>query len=117
MIPGTFTSLIGWEWSSIPTGANLHRIVISPDGAEKSSQYLPFGSDQSQYPEDLWKWLGETQKRTGARFLAIPHNSNISKGYMFDTTTLRGEEITADYATRRMAWEPVVEMTQIQRGQ
>jgi hypothetical protein len=110
--PGTFTSLIGWEWSSIPTGANLHRIVISPDGAEKSSQYLPFGSDQSQYPEDLWKWLGETQERTGARFLAIPHNSNISKGYMFDTTTLRGEEITADYATRRMAWEPVAEMTQ-----
>jgi len=111
--PGTFTSLVGWEWSSIPTGANLHRIVISPDGAEKSNQYLPFGSDQSQYPEDLWKWLGETQERTGARFLAIPHNSNISKGYMFDTTTLRGEEITADYATRRMAWEPVVEITQI----
>ncbi len=111
--PGTFTSLVGWEWSSIPTGANLHRIVISPDGAEKSSQYLPFGSDQSQYPEELWKWLGETQERTGARFLAIPHNSNISKGYMFDTTTLRGEEITADYATRRMAWEPVVEITQI----
>ncbi len=111
--PGTFTSLVGWEWSSIPTGANLHRIVISPDGAEKSNQYLPFGSDQSQYPEELWKWLGETQERTGARFLAIPHNSNISKGYMFDTTTLRGEEITADYATRRMAWEPVVEITQI----
>ena len=111
--PGTFTSLVGWEWSSIPTGANLHRIVISPDGAEKSSQYLPFGSDQSQYPEDLWTWLEETQERTGARFLAIPHNSNISKGYMFDTTTLRGEEITADYATRRMVWEPVVEMTQI----
>ena len=111
--PGTFTSLIGWEWSSIPTGANLHRIVISPDGAEKSNQYMPFGSDQSQYPEDLWKWLGETQERTGARFLAIPHNSNISKGYMFDTTTLRGEEITADYASRRMAWEPVAEITQI----
>ncbi len=111
--PGTFTSLIGWEWSSIPTGVNLHRIVISPDGAEKSNQYLPFGSDQSQYPDDLWKWLGETQERTGARFLAIPHNSNISKGYMFDTTTLRGEEITAEYATRRMAWEPVAEITQI----
>ena len=111
--PGTFTSLVGWEWSSIPTGANLHRIVISPDGADKSSQYLPFGSDQSQYPEDLWQWLGDTQERTGARFLAIPHNSNISKGYMFDTTTLRGEEITADYATRRMAWEPVAEITQI----
>jgi len=29
--PGTFTSLLGWEWSSIPLGANLHRIVITPD--------------------------------------------------------------------------------------
>lgn len=111
--PGTFTSLIGWEWSSIPTGANLHRIVISPDGADKATQYLPFGSHLSQYPEDLWAWLGDTQERTGSRFLAIPHNSNISKGYMFDTTTLKGEPITAEYAARRMSWEPVAEITQI----
>ena len=111
--PGIFTSLLGWEWSSIPMGANLHRIVISPDGAEKGKQFLPSGSDQSQYPEDLWQWLDETQKQTGARFLAIPHNSNISKGYMFDDTTLRGEPITAEYARRRMQWEPVVEATQI----
>ena len=111
--PGTFTSLLGWEWSSIPMGANLHRIVISPDGAEKGKQFLPYGSDQSQYPEDLWQWLDETQQQTGARFLAIPHNSNISKGYMFDDTTLRGDPITAEYARRRMQWEPVVEVTQI----
>ena len=111
--PGIFTSLLGWEWSSIPMGANLHRIVISPDGAEKGKQFLPYGSDQSQYPEDLWQWLDETQKQTGARFLAIPHNSNISKGYMFDDTNLRGEPITAEYARRRMQWEPVVEATQI----
>ena len=111
--PGTFTSLLGWEWSSIPMGANLHRIVISPDGAEKGKQFLPYGSDQSQYPEDLWQWLDETQQQTGARFLAIPHNSNISKGYMFDDVTLRGEPITAEYARRRMQWEPVVEVTQI----
>jgi hypothetical protein len=111
--PGTFTSLIGWEWSSIPTGANLHRIVISPDGGETATQYLPYGSDQSQYPEDLWAWLDSTQQRTGARFLAIPHNSNISKGYMFDSTTLKGEPISAEYAERRIRWEPIVEVTQI----
>ncbi|HAZ80023.1 MAG TPA: hypothetical protein DCX08_08830, partial [Porticoccaceae bacterium] len=111
--PGSFTTLLGWEWSSIPMGANLHRIVITPDGAEKAKKFLPFGSDQSQYPEDLWYWLDQTQKRTGTRFLAIPHNSNISKGYMFDDTTLRGEPITADYARRRIKWEPIVEVTQI----
>jgi hypothetical protein len=103
---------LGWEWSSIPTGANLHRIVITPDGADKATQFLPYGSDKSQYPEDLWQWLDDTQARTGARFLAIPHNSNISKGYMFDTSSLRGVPITADYARRRVAWEPIVEVTQ-----
>ena len=111
--PGVFTTLIGWEWSSLPTGANLHRVVITPDGADKASQFLPYGSDISQYPEDLWQWLDKTEKATGARFLAIPHNSNISKGYMFDVTSLRGEPITADYARRRMRWEPIVEVTQI----
>jgi len=110
--PGKFTSLIGWEWSSIPTGANLHRVVITPDGGDKAKQFLPFGSDQSQYPEDLWAWLEKQQKDKGIRFLAIPHNSNISKGYMFAETNLKGQPITADYARRRMAWEPVAEITQ-----
>ena len=110
--PGKFTSLIGWEWSSIPTGANLHRVVLTPDGGEKARQFLPYGSDQSQYPEDLWQWLETTQKETGTRFLAIPHNSNISKGYMFAETTLKGQPITAEYAKNRVRWEHIVEATQ-----
>ncbi len=111
--PGKFTALLGWEWSSIPTGANLHRVVMSPNGRDQAKQYLPFGSDQSQYPEDLWAWLDETSKKTGSEFIAIPHNSNVSKGYMFAEVTLRGQPITVDYAKTRMAWEPVVEITQI----
>lgn len=111
--PGTFTTFHGWEWSSIPVGANLHRIVFTPDSAEQSKQFVPYGSDQSQYPEDLWNWLEETQARTGSRFVAIPHNSNISKGFMYAETTLKGEEITPEYAKRRLKWEPVSEITQI----
>ncbi len=110
--PGKFTTFLGWEWSSIPTGANLHRVVITPDGIEKGRQYLPFGADQSMYPQDLWAWLDETSKKTGSEFIAIPHNSNISKGYMFPEVTLRGEPIDVNYARTRMAWEPVVEITQ-----
>jgi hypothetical protein len=110
--PGEFTTFIGWEWSSIPTGANLHRIVFTPDGGDKGKQFIPYGSDQSQYPEDLWQWLEDTSERTGARFVAMPHNSNISKGYMYAETTLKGEPITAEYARRRMQWEPVSEVTQ-----
>jgi len=111
--PGQFTTFIGWEWSSIPTGANLHRIVFTPDSGAKAKQFVPYGSDQSQYPEDLWTWLEETRDRTGSRFIAMPHNSNISKGYMYDDKTLKGEAITAQYARRRMLWEPVSEVTQI----
>jgi hypothetical protein len=112
-LPGEFTTFIGWEWSSIPTGANLHRIVFTPDAGDKAKQFVPYGSDQSQYPEDLWQWLEDTQDRTGARFVAMPHNSNISKGYMYAETTLKGAPITAEYAQRRMRWEPVSEVTQI----
>ncbi|MCP5121559.1 MAG: DUF3604 domain-containing protein [Pseudomonadales bacterium] len=111
--PGKFTALLGWEWSSIPAGANLHRVVITPNGREQAAQYMPYGSDQSQYPEDLWAWLGATASRTGSEFIAIPHNSNISKGYMFAETTLRGEPMSADYIKTRKFWEPVVEITQI----
>ncbi|MEH6581569.1 MAG: DUF3604 domain-containing protein [Halioglobus sp.] len=111
--PGEFTSFIGWEWSSIPSGANLHRIVFTPDGGDKAKQFVPFGSDQSQYPEDLWQWLEDTRDRTGTRFLAMPHNANISKGFMYAETTLTGAPITPEYARRRMLWEPISEITQI----
>ena len=112
-IPGIFTSFVGWEWTSTPTGANLHRVIISPDGAEKALKYLPYGSDVSQYPRDLWKWLDTTSKKLSTRFLAIPHNSNLSKGYMFDEYTLEGEPFDATYASMRIKWEPVVEVTQV----
>lgn len=111
--PGTFTTFMGWEWSSIPAGANLHRIVITPNGADKAKQYKPFSFLDSPYPEDLWAWLDKTQQETGSEFIAIPHNSNLSKGYMFDEKTLHQEEITREYARTRMQWEPIVEVTQI----
>jgi hypothetical protein len=111
--PGEFSALIGWEWSSIPGGANLHRVVITSAGASTAQQFQPFGLDDSPFPEDLWAWLESTSSETGADFIAIPHNSNISKGYMFDDKSLRGDPIDADYAARRMKWEMVAEITQI----
>ncbi len=111
--PGEFTSFTGWEWSSIPAGANLHRIVFTPDNGDIARQFLPFGSDESEYPEDLWTWLEQTQARTGARFIAMPHNSNVSRGFMYDRKTLKQQPITREYAERRLRWEPVSEITQI----
>ena len=111
--PGTFTTLIGWEWSSIPSGANLHRVVMTSADAETAGQFLPFSSADSMYPSDLWQWLDETSTATGARFTAIPHNSNISKGYMFpEQNDLRGEPIDEEWVKARARWERVVEATQ-----
>lgn len=111
--PGVFSALIGWEWSSIPGGANLHRVVITDSDAATAQQYDPFGLDDSPFPEDLWAWLEETSAATGADFTAIPHNSNISKGVMFSASSLRGEAMTAEYVALRAKWERVAEITQI----
>ncbi|NOQ82389.1 MAG: DUF3604 domain-containing protein [Myxococcales bacterium] len=111
--PCSFTSFIGWEWTSTPNGNNLHRVVFMPDGEEKARAFLPFSSFDSDKPEDLWAWLEETSERVGTDFVAIPHNSNISGGLMFDEMDSEGRPITAEYARMRMRWEPVVEVTQI----
>ncbi len=111
--PGVFTTLIGWEWSSIPAGANLHRVVFTSADASVAATFRPWSSIDSAYPEDLWGWLEKTSKETGAEFVAIPHNSNISKGYMFDDKSLRGVAMTEEYARLRLRWEPVAEITQI----
>jgi hypothetical protein len=111
--PGEFTTFIGWEWSSTPGGANLHRVVFTDGDSGIGQSFHPYRFIDSQYPEDLWAWLEQTSAATGANFLAIPHNSNLSKGYMFDTKRLRGTEFDADYIALRRKWEPVVEVTQI----
>ncbi|PLW83101.1 hypothetical protein CWI75_06685 [Kineobactrum sediminis] len=111
--PGEFTAMIGWEWSSIPGGGNLHRVVVTDTNAATAQQFQPFGLDDSPYPEDLWRWLEDTSSALDADFVAIPHNSNISKGAMFDTLTLRGEPFSEEYLQLRRQWEPIAEITQI----
>ncbi len=112
-VPGTFTTMFGWEWSSVVQGGkNLHRIVVANTDAEGAASFIPYSSQDSQRPEDLWSWLSATRDRTGIDFIAIPHNSNISGGLMFQMTDSDGEPISAAYARTRQLWEPLVEVTQ-----
>lgn len=111
--PGEFTTLVGWEWTQTASGANLHRIVISDADGKTASTFDPVGSDDAPYPEQLWDKLAEIADETGVDFVSIPHNSNISKGYMFAKRTLKGESFTPEYAIKRLKWEPIVEVTQI----
>jgi hypothetical protein len=111
--PGQFTALIGYEWTSLVKGNNLHRVVVYRDGADKAAQILPFTLADSPDPEDLWQALAAYEQKTGGRVLAIPHNGNLSNGLMFDVETLSGGPLTEEYARQRQRWEPLYETTQI----
>ncbi|HKU14028.1 MAG TPA: DUF3604 domain-containing protein [Steroidobacteraceae bacterium] len=106
--PGTFTTFIGYEWSSMPEGKfNLHRNVIFRGDSAPD----PFSSVDSRRPEDLWSYLEQNRAR-GVEALAIPHNSNASGGYMFDWNDSDGRPIDEAYALRRAANEPLTEISQ-----
>jgi hypothetical protein len=112
--PGRFTAFIGYEWTSMPNGNNLHRNVIFRDGKDKADQIVPFSQYDSFDAEDLWNWMASYEKKTGGRVLAIPHNGNLASGLMFDDVTFGSKKpIDRDYAERRMKWEPVYEVTQM----
>jgi hypothetical protein len=111
--PGHFTAFIGYEWSSVPAGNNLHRVVIFRDSAEKASQVVPFSSIDSPDPERLWDYLDAYERDTGGRVLALTHNGNMSNGLMFPETKFDGSPIDDAYSERRMRWEPITEVTQI----
>ncbi len=90
----------------------MHRVVLTPVSDAAAKQIFPYSANDSENPEDLWLWLTKTRERTGIDFVAIPHNSNLSKGSMFTRTTMSGESMDAGYARLRSDWESVVEVTQ-----
>ena len=107
--PGTFTTLAGYEWTAAPKAGNMHRNVIFRD---TNVPDLPFSALDSADEEKLWAWMAEQEKR-GSRLLAIPHNSNGSKGYMFEPVDNAGKPLTAEYAKLRSHFERLIEMMQI----
>jgi hypothetical protein len=111
--PGKFTAFGGYEWSSMPGGRNLHRVVIFADGEDRTSQVVPFSAQDSTDPEELWDYMAAYEKKTGGRVLAIPHNGNVSQGQMFALETLGGKPFDKAYAKRRSRYEPLYEVTQI----
>ncbi len=111
--PGLFTAFIGFEWTSMPNGNNLHRNVIFRDGKDKADTIVPFSQYDSFDPEDLWKWMADYEKNTGGKLLALAHNGNLSNGLMFDDVTYTKKPLDRDYAERRQKWEPLYEITQM----
>ena len=115
--PGRFTAFIGYEWTSMTAGNNLHRNVIFRDGGDRAALVEPYtttpplGSDD---PRDLWRWMAAYEERTGGDVLAIAHNGNLSNGRMFPIIeSFTGNRIDRVYADERRRWEPLYEVTQI----
>ena len=115
--PGRFTAFIGFEWTSVPKGFNLHRNVILRDGGNRAEQVVPMVTQPpmgSTDPLDLYEWLENYETNTGGRALAIAHNGNLSNGWMFPVDkTYAGGRVNMEYVALRAKWEPLYEVTQI----
>ena len=107
--PGRFTTIPAYEWSGAPQGGNLHRNVFFRDlnVPDKVMSYIDINRE-----DGLWKWMDELE-RQGMNVLAIPHNSNASKGMMFASVDGNGQPIDRAYAETRSRHEPLIEMMQI----
>ena len=115
--PGRFTAFIGFEWTSVPKGFNLHRNVILRDGGSRAGQVVPMVTQPplgSTDPLDLYQWLEDYEEKTGGRALAIAHNGNLSNGWMFPVDkTYAGGRVNKEYVALRAKCETLYEVTQI----
>lgn len=111
--PGKFTAFVGYEWTAMIAGNNLHRVVLYKDGADTASKVAPFSALDSKDPEKLWQALADYEEKTAGDVMAIPHNGNVSNGLMFSDKTVDGEPFDKAYAEMRNRWEPLYEVTQV----
>jgi len=107
--PGKFTTLIAFEWTSMPNNQNLHRNVFFRDDKGPDMVFSAFDSDR---PEDLWDYL-QTQRDAGHETFSISHNGNISNSLMFEPVDSDGMPIDKRYAELRAKNEVASEIHQV----
>ncbi len=101
-----FTTFVAYEWTfNTSQTENLHRNVIFRTASVPA---LPVSYMEEQTAAGLWAALERDclERGDGCDVLAIPHNSNLSNGLMFESPA------TAEEAAARAAFEPLVEITQ-----
>ncbi len=113
----SFTSFIGYEWTStVGRGTNMHHNVIF-----RNSQVpkRPISWMDTPTLADLWRHLELecAESLPGCDAVAIPHNTNLSRGLMFESphmssTEIPEEPVTREDAFRRAYWSPLFEVMQ-----
>jgi len=106
-----FTTFVGYEWTGMTDGQNLHRNVLFRNERFPAT---PTNYLDTPTAEGLWGAL-ETEcldAGDGCDVIAIPHNSNVSNGMIFTTVRDDGRPIEEADASRRARIERLVEITQ-----
>ena len=108
-----FTAFVGYEWTGMQaeSGGNLHRNVVFRNAEVPA---LPVSFIDAPAAVKLWQSLDiQCNGADGVcDSLAIPHNSNLSAGYMFSGELESGAAMTRDYAKLRQRFEPLTEIMQ-----
>jgi hypothetical protein len=106
-----FTSFVGYEWTGMPGGANVHRNLVFRNERvpARPASYL-----DAHTAEALWSAIEEDclARGDGCDAIAIPHNSNVSDGRMWPVARDDGSALTREDARRRAALEVLVEVIQ-----
>jgi len=109
--PCEFTTFIGYEWSGVIDGANMHRNIIF-----RNSQVVetPMSALDLPTPEQLWSGLDKNCRDSGASCdaITIPHNMNLSKGKLFSQTMSDGKPMTRAVARQRQDYDTLAEILQ-----
>ena len=107
------TAFVAYEYSSFRLGSNLHRNVIFRNSAVSKR---PVSYIDRHREWDLWQVLRDqcNNSATGCEALAIPHNSNISNGRMFEIDYPDADTVEDKAARARLRneIEPIIEIMQ-----
>jgi hypothetical protein len=109
----SFTSLHAYEYTWTPLLSKIHRNVIFRNATVPA---IPVTSVEARTPRALWSALEREclDAGTGCDVLAIPHNSNLSNGRMFQLDYLEAPPAEhAALAAQRTRVEPLVEIFQV----
>jgi len=108
-----FSAFTAYEYTWTPELSKIHRNVVFRNDRVPAR---PISWLDVDHPEKLWQGLERDclDAGTGCDVLAIPHNSNLSNGRMFDLEYReRSKAQQRAYARRRQRLEPLVEIMQI----